>query len=79
MSLVMAGSAVLFFSIMAFWKPNTVLFMITAGASMMTGLYWFDVYTTDIGLSIALALIAYSFISCGFAFKLIFWRGEAVE
>lgn len=76
MSLVMAGSAVLFFSLMAFWRPNAVLFMVAAGASMMTGLYWYDVYTTNIGLSISLMLIAYSLLCIGLAFKCIFYRGE---
>lgn len=73
MSLALPGLAVVFFSLMAFWKPNPVLFMLTAGASMMTGLKWFDVYTTDIGLSISLMLIGYSFISFGFAYRFIFW------
>ena len=79
MSLVLAGCAVVFFSTFAFWRKNAVLFMLTAGASIMTGLYWFDVYTTDIGLSISLMIIAYGLLCVGLAFAFIFWRQVVVE
>ena len=79
MSLVLAGCAVVFFSILAWTKLNMVMFMLAAAASIMTGLYWFDVYTTDIGLSISLALIAYGLLCVGLAFKCIFWREDILE
>lgn len=74
MSLALALSAVAFFSILAFWKDkNAVLFMLTGGSAMMLGLYWFDYYTTDVGLGISLMIILYSFVCMGFAFRCIFW------
>ncbi len=73
MSLALPGLVVVFFSVLAFWRPNAVLFMLVGGVSMMTGLYWFDVYNSDIGLSISLMLIAYSFLSFAFAYRYIFW------
>ena len=76
MSLLLAGCAVLLFSLLAFWKYNALLFMLTAGASMMVGLQWFDVYTTDTGLSISLMLIAYSLVCAGFAFACIFLKQD---
>ena len=79
MSLAFPGLAVVFLSVMAFWKLNTVLFMLAGGASMMLGLFWYDVYTTDVGLSIGLMLIAYSFVCFGFGFRVIFWSGDRIE
>ena len=72
-------AAVVFFSFIAWWQQNTAAFMISAGASLMAGLYWFDVYTTDVGLSISLMLIAYAFLCLGLAFRWIFWREDILE
>jgi len=83
MSLIMGLIAVGIFSVLSFWKLNYILscplFMITAGMALMLGLQWFDIYTTDSGLSYSLMLIAYSIACLGFAFRSIFWgeqRGE---
>ena len=73
MSLIMPGCAVVFLSLLAFWRLNTVLFMLAGGASFMLGLQWYDVYVTDSGLGIALMLIAYAFVCFGFGYKCIFW------
>lgn len=74
-----AAAVVAFFSLLAFWKNNAILFMLTAGASIMVGLQWYDVYTTDTGLAISLMLIAYSLVCIGFAFACIFRRERKVE
>ena len=78
MSLVLAGSAVIFFSLLAFWRLNALLFMLTAGVSLMVGLQWYDVYTTPTGMAIGLMLIAYSFVCIAFAYRCLFW-GENKE
>lgn len=77
--MILAGCAVIFFSVLAFWKYNALLFMITAGASVMTGLYWRDTYTTNIGLAIGTLLVAYSLVCLGFALQCIFWKGKTRE
>ena len=64
------------FSFLAFWKPNPVLFMLLAGASIIFGLFWFNVYTSYVGLAAALLLIIYSFVCCGYAFKSMFRAGK---
>lgn len=79
MILILAGCAVAFFSLLAFWKYNALLFMLAAGASIMVGLQWYDVYTTSTGLAIALMLIAYSLVCVGFAFACIFRRERETE
>ena len=79
MSLVLAGSAVMFFSVLAFWKLNALLFMLAGGASLMVGLQWYDVYVTSTGLTIGLMLIGYSFVCIAFAFRCLFWRGTISE
>jgi len=72
MDLIMAGCAVAFFSLLAFWKLYPVLFMIAGGASMMLGLAWYDTFGTNLGLSISLMLILYSLICIAFAFYTLY-------
>ena len=72
MSLAIAGAAVVFFSVMAFWKHSALMFMITSGASLMLGLEWYDVYVTDTGLTIGLMLIMYSLVAGAFAYSCMF-------
>lgn len=79
MGLILAGIVVVVFSLLAFWKSNVLIFMVAAGASLMTGLGWFDVYTTDTGLAISLMFIAYSLICIGLAFRYLFWREDILE
>lgn len=68
------------FSVLAFWKPNAVLFMISAGIAMFVGFYWFDAYTTNLGMAISLCIIAYALYCIGLAFRMIFWnRGKGSE
>jgi len=74
MSLILALSVVAFFSFLGFWRPNPLPFMLAAGASMILGLYWYDVYTTNLGLSVSLMLIMYSLVCIGYAFRCIFFR-----
>jgi len=79
MSLVLAGAAVVFFSVLAFWKSNAIMFMVAGGASLMLGLYWFDVYISGIGLTLSLVFIGYSLVCLSLAFKCIFWREDILE
>ena len=77
--MTLAACAVAFFSLLAFWRFNAILFMITAGISLMVGLQWFDVYATDTGLTISLMLMAYSLVCIGIAFRCLFWREYKIE
>lgn len=79
MSLIFGFAVVALFSFLAFWKSNALLFMLLAGASLMVGFQWYDVYTTPVGLTISLILIAYSLVCLGFAFRCIFWRENKDE
>ena len=76
MHLIIAVVALLTLSALAFWKPVVApLFMIMAAMSMMIGLYWYDMYTNELGMSMSLAFIIYSFVCFGLAFKVIFSDG----
>ena len=77
--MILAFFVVVFFSLLAFWRYNALLFMLTAGTSVMTGLYWRDTYTTNLGLSIGILLVTYAFICLGFALGCIFGRKQAGE
>ncbi|MFC2060617.1 hypothetical protein ACFLTZ_05990 [Chloroflexota bacterium] len=71
-------------SIMAFWKENSVLFMITAGLAMITGLYAPDILsgnyiTTSVGIAAGLMFVTYSFLCAAFAFKLMMWSPDDSE
>lgn len=71
---------VVLLSILAFWKSDTtlgaILFMLTGAVALMTGLYWYDAFTNNLGLAISLSLIAYWLVCFGLALRLLFWRGE---
>jgi len=67
---------VAFFSVLAFWKNNVVLFMLTGGISLFVGLYWYDQTGTPVGMTISLSLIVYWLVCWGFAFRAVFWRSE---
>lgn len=77
--MIIAFSAVIFFSCLGFWRYNALAFMIAAGASLMTGLYWYDIYTTNLGLGMGILLIGYSIVCLGLAFQCLFWRKQAGE
>lgn len=76
MSLWLALTALGLFSFLVFWKPNAVLFMILAGVSIILGLTWYDLYVTNMGLTMGLMLIAYAIFCIGMAFRLLFWRQD---
>jgi len=67
-------------SVFAFWRSNAVLFLITAGIAIMTGLKAPDLLTGDtaspLSMSIGLALIAYAFVCVAFAYLRLFRVGE---
>jgi len=71
-NLYLSIAVVFIFSALGFWRFNSLMFMLAAGASMVAGFYWYDVYTTDAGLGISLMIWAYSIICLGFAFMCIF-------
>ena len=65
---------------LALWRQSPLVFMLLAGVSLITGLSWYDTYTTNLGLTIGLSLIGYSFLSVAYAFKLFIWpMGEENE
>ena len=71
------------FSILAFWILHPVLFLITAGIAIMTGLYAPDILTgnttTVLSLSIGLAIVMYSFVCISFAYATMFRSGRYNE
>ena len=74
MSLILSGLVVAFFTAIGYWRQNALLFMLAAGASIMVGFKWYDSYTTAIGMTAGLVLIANSLVCLGFAFSCIFRR-----
>ena len=77
--MILAFFVVVFFSLLAFWRYNALLFMLAAGGSVMTGFYWRDTYTTNLGLAIGILLVVYGIVCLGFALPCIFWRKQASE
>ena len=66
----------IFMSVLAFWRPHVLLFLLMSGAALMIGLYWYDAYTNETGLTVSLMLIGYSFVSAAFGMKVMLWAGE---
>ena len=72
---------VVFMTILAIWKENYILFLITFGIAWVTGLNSPDIIsgnyvTNGMGITVGLCLIAYAFFCVGMAFRLMFWRGR---
>lgn len=73
-ALVISCIPLALFSIIAFWKNNSLVFLITAGLSVFIGLKWFDVYTDNTGLAIGILILLYGFLCIGMAIKALFGR-----
>jgi uncharacterized membrane protein len=67
------------FSWFAFWKNIHVLYMLTGGISFITGLAWYNYFTTNLGLAFSIVFIAYSLLCFGLAFRLMFGRRKGDE
>ena len=70
------------FSVLAFWTLHPVLFLITAGIAIMTGLYVPDILTggaTALSMSIGLVIVMYSFVCISFAYATIYRAGRYNE
>lgn len=64
----------IFFSVMAFWKENSVMFMLAAGVAILVGFNCYDVETSTWMLGISLVLWAYSIACLIFGFMCMFKR-----
>ena len=63
------------FSILAFWRIHPVLFMLTAGIALMTGLYVPDILTggtTVLSMSVGLVIVVYAFVCVAMAYRALF-------
>jgi hypothetical protein len=72
------------FSVLAFWKPNAILFMMLSVASITVSFFIPDLIspdssTTGIDIAVFIGLIIYSFLCVSWAFKLMFWKEEPKE
>ena len=64
----------MFFSGMAFWRPNPVFFILAGGCAFFNGLNWYDAIGTHEALAISLLLMIYAFLMWAYAFRYMFWR-----
>ena len=72
---------IMFLSALAWWRFNSIAFMLAGGLAIMTGLYAPDVissasYTSPFDITIALTMICYGLCCWGFAFACMFWDKE---
>jgi len=68
----MAHIPLTLFSVIAYWRPHPLPFMLTGIVSTFTGFYWFEVYTDWLGLTIGLSLFVYGLVAFGFTFRCIY-------
>ncbi len=69
-------AGLVFLSVLAYWRPHVLLFLLIAGASQMIGLYWFPTYPNDVGLGVSLMLIGYAYVSFAFGYRVMLWEEE---
>ena len=83
MHLIAGLMALIFFSLLGFWRPSAVLssvvWLVAGGISLALGLYWYNVYTNSMGLSVSLVLIVYWLVCWGYAYAQLFASGKAKE
>lgn len=58
----------------SFWQPNSITYMLSGGISCILGLQWYDCYTSKMGLTVALMLLANWLLMWGLAYRTLFWR-----
>ena len=75
--LIVSMIPLIFFSVMAFWKENSVMFMLAAGVAILVGFNCYDVETSTWMLGISLVIWAYSIACLVFGFMCIFKRSPA--
>jgi len=76
---VMLIMLVALFSFLAFWKPDSILFMMLAAASITLGFSIPDIVspnssTTGVDIAVSIGLIMYALLCSSWAFKLMFWK-----
>lgn len=76
MSLLFALLILILFTAMAFWQRKTILFIISAAVSLIAGFYCYDYFVNPLGMTMALALLAYCFFCLGEAYYIIARRRE---
>ena len=63
-------------SILSFWKPDgklhSILFLLTAGCSLVFAFYLYKFIPTPLGLTFTLVTIGYALVCLGYAYKLLF-------
>jgi len=83
MHLIAGLIALIFFSMLGYWRTGAVMsstvWMIAGGTSLTLGLFWYDVYTNNVGLTISLMLILYWLVCWGYAFAQLFASGSKVK
>ena len=69
----------IFFSVMAFWKENSVMFMLAAGVAILVGFNCYDVETSTWMLGISLVLWVYSIACLIFGLMCMFKGGRQID
>ena len=65
--------ALVLLSVISFWKPNVILFMITGAMAILFGFNWYKANNINMGLSIGLVLVVFGLYCFAMGFRMIFW------
>ncbi|NVM23514.1 MAG: hypothetical protein HWN68_17245 [Desulfobacterales bacterium] len=64
-------------SLVAYLEKNAIFWMMTGAASLFIGFYWYDMFTTNLGLAVGLCFIGYWLVSWSIAFKCMLFKDRA--
>jgi len=67
----------MFLAVLAYWKPNPILFLIIAGVAIFSGFEWFNTLSGDYreyAMAVSVGFIAFAILNFGFAIKLLVWK-----
>lgn len=59
---------------LAFKHWNSILLILTAGASIITALGWYDYFTTNLGLGFSILFLIYGVFCFAVGIRVIFWN-----
>ena len=67
----------IFFSVIAFWRDNSIMFLLAAGVAVSVGFGFYDIESSPFTFGIALVIWAYSIVCLIFGLMCMFKRRPA--
>ena len=64
-------AVVALFSMLGFWRLNSISFFVAAGSSLMTAFHFYDYFDNDFALGISLMFLLWAIACLGYGLKML--------